>query len=321
MNTNKIKKTSLSPYELLTEKYSTHEKCLEAIFMARAIKETGGCIRCQADILTHYKKISGRSKYQCNKCKKQVAVMSNTVFERTHLNLRIVFRIAIDKIFHNSGFSGNKICQQYKLSQQTGVRILRVVRELMGLSQSKDLFKGEVEIDEVAIPTGTKGLGRHIKKKRGFGSDAITPFLGLLERGTLRCRMFMLTDRDEETLLSTIMENVELGTTIYTDEWRGYSNLKSLGYNHFVVNHSKHEYSKGNITTNRIEGFFGHIKPNIKGTYRQITEPYSSLYAHEHCFRYTNCGLSVEEKFDKLLNSLPPLFERDRQLLSNEEAA
>ncbi|KCZ73772.1 hypothetical protein H311_05268, partial [Anncaliia algerae PRA109] len=32
--------------------------------------------------------------------------------------------------------------------------------------------------------------------------------------------------------------NVELGSIIYSDCWRGYVNLNNLGYEHYTVNHS-----------------------------------------------------------------------------------
>ena len=44
--------------------------------------------------------------------------------------------------------------------------------------------------------------------------------------------------RDKATLEKLIQENVEVGTTIFTDGWSAYKGLKYLGYNWDSVNHS-----------------------------------------------------------------------------------
>ncbi|KCZ79434.1 hypothetical protein H312_03175 [Anncaliia algerae PRA339] len=42
--------------------------------------------------------------------------------------------------------------------------------------------------------------------------------------------------RTSETLKAIFLENVLPGTTIITDEWRGYWGLEGLGYFHATVN-------------------------------------------------------------------------------------
>ena len=41
-----------------------------------------------------------------------------------------------------------------------------------------------------------------------------------------------------ETLEGLVQKYVQPGTTIYTDLWRGYNGLSTLGYSHRTVNHS-----------------------------------------------------------------------------------
>ncbi|KCZ80475.1 hypothetical protein H312_02112 [Anncaliia algerae PRA339] len=42
--------------------------------------------------------------------------------------------------------------------------------------------------------------------------------------------------RDSYTLREIILENVEQGSILHTDCWRGYMNLQHLGYKHYTVN-------------------------------------------------------------------------------------
>ena len=50
----------------------------------------------------------------------------------------------------------------------------------------------------------------------------------------------MVGDRDSKTVLSIIEKRVAGGTTIFSDGWSSYSNIKGLGYSHYQVNHKKH---------------------------------------------------------------------------------
>lgn len=45
--------------------------------------------------------------------------------------------------------------------------------------------------------------------------------------------------KDNATLIPIIQNEVELGTTIYSDQWRAHNNLKDIGYHHKIVNHSE----------------------------------------------------------------------------------
>lgn len=45
--------------------------------------------------------------------------------------------------------------------------------------------------------------------------------------------------RDRATLERIISRYCHPGTTVMSDEWRGYVGLGQLGYNHLTVNHSR----------------------------------------------------------------------------------
>lgn len=304
---NRQKKVRFGPLETAQIAFNTDEKCQNALFLVRAAKSINVCPICGADLFKSFRPVQNRRSYQCIKCTKQVYLTAGTVLENTKLPLRTIFRIIIDMLI--DGISANKISHLYQIRYPTAHSLLRKIRLWMHAADNVGKFKGIVECDEVALPTGSKGLFREFdgKGRRGFMSLSITPFFAMMERETGRVKMFKIDERDEDTLLPIIMENVEPGSTICTDDWKAYSKLESLGFKHLVVNHSKHQYSVGNATTNRVEGFFGHVKPNLLSTHRHITDFYSEDYLYEQCFRYNNRNLSLEQRLDKLLNALPPL--------------
>lgn len=50
---------------------------------------------------------------------------------------------------------------------------------------------------------------------------------------------YVVPNRSQQTLEFFIKHHVVQGTTVCTDEWRGYGGLAAAGYNHLTVNHSR----------------------------------------------------------------------------------
>ena len=82
---------------------------------------------------------------------------------------------------------------------------------------------------------------------------------------------FVLPDRSKETLHRFIEDNVEPGSTIYTDEWRGYNGLNAKGFVHNTICHEKRfsrfeidGYVVTRITTNHIERMWVELRRTLK---------------------------------------------------------
>ena len=54
---------------------------------------------------------------------------------------------------------------------------------------------------------------------------------------------------DKATLEPAIIDHVEPGSTIHTDEWASYHGLGQLGYAHERVNHGAGEYVRDGVTS------------------------------------------------------------------------
>ena len=72
--------------------------------------------------------------------------------------------------------------------------------------------------------------------------------------------------RDKNTLHSLISQYVRRGTHIITDSWKGYNDIKSLGYTHSLVNHSEEFVSSEDpsVHTQSIEGVMKQMCLEIK---------------------------------------------------------
>jgi transposase-like protein len=68
---------------------------------------------------------------------------------------------------------------------------------------------------------------------------------------------------DQATLEFAIIDGVEAGSTIHTDENRSYRGLHYLGYQHETINRTFREYVRDGVTTNSIEAVWAVLKRGI----------------------------------------------------------
>src|SRR5690348_8667951 len=99
-----------------------------------------------------------------------------------------------------------------------------------------DKLSGLVEVDECFV--GGKEANKHESKKlrAGRGSVGKTAVVGLRERGG-RTIAFPVENTDKECLQGAIIEHVEVGSQVMTDEASGYQGMDGLFYSHATVNH------------------------------------------------------------------------------------
>lgn len=111
-----------------------------------------------------------------------------------------------------------------------------------------------VEIDEAYF-----GAAKYNRGRRRAGIWVV----GGLERlNKNNCFLFPVRNRSAATLEAIITRWVRPGSIIYTDCWRSYSRLKSLGYQHGTVNHSTNFVNPINkeIYTQNIEAQWKVVK-------------------------------------------------------------
>ena len=71
-----------------------------------------------------------------------------------------------------------------------------------------------------------------------------------------------------------------------------------MGYAHDVIEHCKKQFSNGNgVTTNSIEGFWGHFKRMVFSTYHFVSKAYLQRYVDEAIYRYNTREASETYRF------------------------
>jgi transposase-like protein len=119
---------------------------------------------------------------------------------------------------------------------------------------------------------------------------------GLLDRNTKKARVKVTGNVRQFGLRTNIIENVEQGSTIYSDALKSYRNLGADGFVHEFIDHTE-TYVRGNVHTNGLENFCSLFKRALKGTYVSVEPFHLQAYADEQCFRFNNCKLTDGERF------------------------
>ena len=122
-------------------------------------------------------------------------------------------------------------------------------------------------------------------RKRKYNQGAHRPtqwVVGGFDRETKEGFLVPVPDRSAATMLPILCEWIEPGTTIYSEQWRAYSQLSQNGFGHETVNHSLHfRDPETGVYTNGIEGMWGNTKLKLQymnGTAKDLLLDYLSEF-------------------------------------------
>jgi transposase-like protein len=260
--------------------------------------------------------LTSRRIWKCmNKpCRKQFSVKSGTVFEDSPIPLDKWLMALWMVVNCKNGVSSWEIHRDLKVTQKTAWFMLHRIRlALRDNSWEKIGGAGPVEVDECYIGGSPKNMHKSrrwaLKGKFGVGGNNKTPVMGMLDRDARRVRTMILPDLSRETMQNQILDNIERGSTVYTDCHGGYDRLKYKEFIHETVTHAE-EYVRGQVHTQGIENFWSLLKRGLKGTYVAVEPFHLDRYLDEQVFRYNNRGTRDN-----------PLTDADRFMLALSQIA
>jgi transposase-like protein len=174
-----------------------------------------------------WKKASGI--FRCRGCLRDISVTAGTTFHGRHLPLRIWFQALWLVVSQKNGVSALGLSRSLGLSRQkTGWELLGTIRTAMKQG-GRDKLRGTVEVDEVFVGGVKSG-------KRGRGALGKALVLVAIEDkdgvGIGRIRMTVIPDATAVSLRTAIESMIEKGSTLRTDEFRGYPSITEHGYLH-----------------------------------------------------------------------------------------
>jgi hypothetical protein len=153
-------------------------------------------------------------------------------------------------------------------------------------------LEGTVEVDEAYI--GGKPRYR-LTGKRGHGTKQ-QPIVAMVARGG-DARVRVLEKVNSKNLTQAVVRYVSPESTLMTDESWAYTKPgRRFKGGHYTVRHGSHEYVRGEVHSNTVEGFFSLIKRGIYGTYHSVSRHHLHRYLSEFEYRYNTRKMDDGER-------------------------
>ena len=240
--------------------------------------------------------------YRCKDCRKHFSVRTKTILEESRIPLH-KWLLAIFLLSTNlKGVSSYKLARDLDVTQKTAWFLAHRIRKVYE-DQIEAKLDSPVEADETYM--GGKDRNKHNSKKTGEQwRDFKTPVVGIKSRTSKKVKARVTKPISSQTLQKMIEETAKDGSTVYTDQHRGYIGLKYKGYKHESVNHGVHEYIKGQAHTNGVESFWSMLKRSYVGVYHKMSEKHLQRYVDEAVGRHNARQESTMENMSKVAKGM-----------------
>ena len=107
----------------------------------------------------------------------------------------------------------------------------------------------------------------------------------IMGKGTGRVSMSLISDASKKSLRKFINDNIETGSNLITDGWKGYTGISKKGYLHEIEDKTK--MLDGEEILPNVHRIASLLKRWLLGTHRNyIGDAYLSYYLDEYTFRY-----------------------------------
>jgi transposase-like protein len=221
--------------------------------------------------------------YKCYQCRQKFTVKIGTVFEDSHVPMRLWLQAMYLLCSSKKGISSNQLHRTLVVTLKTAWFMSQRIREAMRTVGIVPMggVGGVVEADETFI-----GRTEGSIKRRGHGHK--NAVLSLVDRDSGEVRSFHVDGTSAADIIPIIRANVAKETAMMTDEGGHYFTLGDHFASHESVSHKADEYVRGSAHTNTVENFYSVFKRGMKGVYQHCAEKHLHRYLAEFDFRYSN---------------------------------
>lgn len=232
-------------------------------------------------------KLSGKTTrpglYKCYGCRKPFTVRMGTIFESSHLALRLWLQVIHYMCASKKGISTRQIQRMLRCSMQTAWHLGHRIRFAMEPGKDFGPLGGEgkiVEADETFLTNSPK-----TRKRPGYQHKVA--ILSLTERRGQQRSVVLQGPPARPEIRKAIKDNVHPGSVLHTDGAQYYWLTQEK---HERVNHAAGQYARpgkygDSVHVNTLEGFFSVFKRGMIGTYQHVEAQHLHRYVAEFDFR------------------------------------
>lgn len=259
-------------------RFSTEEACRD--YLVR-LRWPGGfrCPRCGSS--RAWPRIRG-GLTECGDCGYKTSATAGTIFDRTRIPLHIWFRAMWLVTSQKNGASALGLQRQFGLKRyETVWTMLHKLRRAM-VRPGRERLSGRVEVDETYV--GGEEEGVHGRETASKSLVAIAAEEN--GEGVGRIRLRAVADASGSSLIPFVEENVEPGSVVHTDGWRGYGDLTEKGYRQDVTS-MKGSGKLGHEVMPRVHRVASLLKRWLLGTHQgAVRAVHLDYYLDEFTFRF-----------------------------------
>ena len=273
------------------KQFSDDAVCLEHLFNVR-FGQGHVCPKCER--AAKWYPIKAERAYSCQWCGHHLHPTVDTPFESSRTPLQLWFYAIFLFTTSRHGVPAKELQRQLGVTYKCAWRMGHEIRKHMAEVDGEEPLAGVVEVDETYVGGKHPGV-------RGRGAKGKTIVMGMMERdGDVMTKI--VPDTKRKTLEPHIVENIDAGSVIHSDEHPAYKKLNKAGYTHLSVNHSKKEYVRGDVHTNGLEGYWSRLKQSIGGTHVHVSGKHMEKYIKEFEYRY-NSRKNPSSMFPELVST------------------
>jgi transposase-like protein len=224
-----------------------------------------------------------RGRLICADCRHPTTVSAGTIFQDSHLPLRLWFRAIWQVVSQKNGASALGLQRVLGLgSYQTAWTVLHKLRRAM-VRPGRDRLSGRIEVDETQIGGMTPG-----QKGRGIPSKVLVAIAAQEDgAGIGRIRLARIPDGSANHLHRFVQGAIDQGSRVHTDGWKPYQGLDQLGYQHEVSKLKGQKKSAATELLPRVHRVASLLKRWLLGTHQGAIAPeHLDYYLDEFTFRF-----------------------------------
>jgi transposase-like protein len=245
------------------------------------------CPRCGNNNQLRIRRLAGKSTRiglrKCNECRKQFTVKIGSILEDSHAPMTHWLQAIYLMCSSKKGISTRQLQRMLGGSMKTAWFMGHRIRHAMAPSEPVAPLGGAgvtVEADETFLAKSPK-----TRKTEGNALNAkpAPMVFSLVERGGNIRSMYL----DHRNVRHAISEHLDEKSRLVTDGSQAYKFVMPSKEQHEAVDHSKHEWARGDVHTNTLEGFFSIFKRGLVGVYQHMDKKHLDCISLSSIFELT----------------------------------
>lgn len=225
-----------------------------------------------------------------------------TLFARSKVPLNKWFMAVYQTCASKKGMSAHQLHRVLDVTYKTAwfmfYRIREAIADPVFTTKLGGNDGGTIEVDEPFW-----GNNKRVKGSKGRGYAHKEKISSLVERGG-KVRSFHVPRVSSKTLLPIMKVHSAADAKIMTDETGQYFHVNKHFESHEFARHDAREYTRGQIHTYTIAGYFSILKRGLAGKFHHIGLQHLRRHVGEFDFRYNNREITDTERTNVALKGI-----------------